>query len=179
MIESGLHGRQRQAIAKGDALQGEVLTRFEEQGVTLHTYDDDMLKAFYAATQTVMERKSAEDEQFAKVYASMMEFQRELSPWSENGYIPRDWLREHVYDKTSRRGTAGRAGPARSGRVGVRCESCGGRDGAMSDYQVDPRCGRRGGGARPCALFPGNASRMWIDGSSSAQRRCSTGSGCC
>lgn len=98
MIETACMAGNAMAIAKGDALQGEVLTRFEEQGVTLHTFDDDMLKAFYAATQTVMERRSAEDAQFAKVYASMMEFQRELAPWKELGYMPRDWMRENVYE---------------------------------------------------------------------------------
>jgi hypothetical protein len=28
---------------------------------------------------------------FGKVYASMMEFQAELRPWKEQGYLPRDW----------------------------------------------------------------------------------------
>jgi hypothetical protein len=39
-----------------------------------------------------MDRRSAEDETFARVYASMMAFQQELAPWKEKGYLPRDWL---------------------------------------------------------------------------------------
>jgi hypothetical protein len=31
----------------------------------------------------------------------MMEFQRELAPWSEKGYLPRNWLRENVYDESN------------------------------------------------------------------------------
>jgi TRAP-type mannitol/chloroaromatic compound transport system substrate-binding protein len=98
MIETACMAGNAHAIAKGEALQGAVLQRFQDEGVTLHTYSDDMLKAFYDATKTVMERKSAEDAQFAKVYAAMMEFQRELAPWKELGYMPRDWLRENVYE---------------------------------------------------------------------------------
>jgi TRAP-type mannitol/chloroaromatic compound transport system substrate-binding protein len=101
MIELACMAGNAHAIAKGEALQGEVLTRFEEQGVTLHTYNDEMLNAFYDATQTVMERKSQEDEQFGKVYSAMMDFQRELAPWSEKGYLPRNWLRENVYDESN------------------------------------------------------------------------------
>jgi hypothetical protein len=28
----------------------------------------------------------------------MMEFQRELAPWKEKGYLPRNWLNENVYN---------------------------------------------------------------------------------
>jgi TRAP-type mannitol/chloroaromatic compound transport system substrate-binding protein len=85
------------AIAKAEALQGAVLKRFEEQGVAVRTYTDEQLKAFYDTTKAVMERKSAENEMFGKVYASMMAFQEELSPWKEKGYLPRNWLNENVY----------------------------------------------------------------------------------
>jgi TRAP-type mannitol/chloroaromatic compound transport system substrate-binding protein len=101
LIETACMAGNAHAIAKGDALQGEVLQRFEEEGVTLHTYDDEMLKAFYEATKTVMERRSAEDEMFGKVYESMMQFQEELAPWKEYGYMPRDWMRENVYEGES------------------------------------------------------------------------------
>jgi TRAP-type mannitol/chloroaromatic compound transport system substrate-binding protein len=100
LIEMGCMAGNAHAIAKGEALQGAVLKKFEDAGVTLHTYDDEMLNAFYGATKTVMERKSAENEQFGKVYASMMAFQEELTPWTEKGYLPRNWLSENVYSKT-------------------------------------------------------------------------------
>jgi TRAP-type mannitol/chloroaromatic compound transport system substrate-binding protein len=86
------------SIARAEALQGAILKEFEAEGVQVRQYDDATLKAFYDATKTVMERKSAEDEQFGKVYASMMEFQQELAPWKEKGYLPRDWLRKNVYE---------------------------------------------------------------------------------
>jgi TRAP-type mannitol/chloroaromatic compound transport system substrate-binding protein len=100
LIEMACMAGNAHAIAKGEALQGAVLKKFEDEGVTLHTYDDETLKAFYDATKTVMERTSAENEQFGQVYASLMAFQEELTPWTEKGYLPRNWLSEHVYSTT-------------------------------------------------------------------------------
>ncbi len=97
MIELACRAGMGYAIARAEALQGAVIAEFEELGVNVRTYDDDTLRAFYDATQRVMERRSASDEQFGKVYASMMAFQKELSPWKEMGYLPRSWLRENVY----------------------------------------------------------------------------------
>lgn len=79
------------AIARAEALQGAVITSFEERGTNVRTYSDEQIAAFWEATQTVMERNSERDEMFGKVYASMMEFQQELRPWKEMGYLPRDW----------------------------------------------------------------------------------------
>ena len=60
------------AIAEAEALQGEVPKRFEENGVAVHVDSDEMLKGFYDTTKQAMERRSAENEMFGKVYASMM-----------------------------------------------------------------------------------------------------------
>jgi len=99
MIEMACTAANSYAISRAEALQGAVLKRFEENGVTLSVYDDEMLKAFYDAGQVVFERRSAENEQFGKVYSSMMAFQREHSTWKELGYLPRDWMRVNVYEK--------------------------------------------------------------------------------
>jgi TRAP-type mannitol/chloroaromatic compound transport system substrate-binding protein len=92
MIETACMAGNAYAIGRAEALQGAVLKRFEERGVQLRVYDDATLRAFHEATRRVMDRRSAEDETFARVYASMMAFQQELAPWKEKGYLPRDWL---------------------------------------------------------------------------------------
>jgi TRAP-type mannitol/chloroaromatic compound transport system substrate-binding protein len=79
------------AIARAEALQGAIITSFEERGTNVRTYSDEQIAAFYEATQVVMQRNSERDEMFGRVYASMMEFQEELRPWKEQGYLPRDW----------------------------------------------------------------------------------------
>lgn len=91
MIETTCMAGNAYAIARAEALQGAVLERFDERGTNIRTYSDEQIAAFYDATQTVMERRSADDEMFGKVYESMMEFQAELRPWKEDGYLPRDW----------------------------------------------------------------------------------------
>lgn len=96
MIETACMAGNAMAIAKAEALQGAVLKRFADQGVEVRTYSDEMLQAFYETTKTVMERRSAEDPMFGKVYASMMTFQAEQAPWKEKGYLPRNWLSQHA-----------------------------------------------------------------------------------
>ena len=91
VIETTCMAGQAYAISRAEALQGAVIQSFQERGTNVRTYSDDMIKGFYEATKTVMERRSASDEMFGKVYSSMMEYQAELRPWKEMGYLPRDW----------------------------------------------------------------------------------------
>ena len=79
------------AIARAEALQGAVISRFEDRGTNVRVYSDDQIAAFRKASNTVMARWSERDEMFAKVHNSMMEFQTEHRPWRELGYLPRDW----------------------------------------------------------------------------------------
>ena len=80
------------ALARAEALQGAALSRFEERGTNIRTYSDEQIEAFYAATQRVFDRLRGEDEMFNAVLTSMEEFQMELRPWREMGYLPRDWM---------------------------------------------------------------------------------------
>jgi TRAP-type mannitol/chloroaromatic compound transport system substrate-binding protein len=79
------------SIARAEALQGPVITRFRERGTNVRTYSDEQIAAFRQAANTVFARLSAKDEMFARVHGSMMAFQAELRPWRELGYLPRDW----------------------------------------------------------------------------------------
>lgn len=59
--------------------------------MTAQQLPDAVLQAFRDATEVVMERESANDAQFTKVYPAMKEFQADVQPWHELGYLPRDW----------------------------------------------------------------------------------------
>jgi TRAP-type mannitol/chloroaromatic compound transport system substrate-binding protein len=98
LIELACTAGTTMAIAKSEALQGEVLQRFEEDGVNLRVYDDETLRAFYDVSKAVIDRRAASDPVFARVIESMTAFQRELAPWKELGYLPRDWMRVNVYE---------------------------------------------------------------------------------
>ena len=140
----------------------------------MHVYSDEMLKGFYETTKKVMERRSAENEMFGKVYASMMAFQEELAPWKEKGYLPRDWLSVNVY----RAAVAAAPRRARAFRGARRSRPPGGAP-AMSDYKVDIDLDAvEAASARGHALsFPQTAVSKAIDGFVTGSRRCSTGSG--
>ena len=91
LIENACVAANTLSIAKSEALQGGVLAKFKEKGVELHQYSPEILSAFETATDKVMARRSAGDETFEKIYASMKDFQKENSAWKNFGYLPRDW----------------------------------------------------------------------------------------
>ncbi|MCO4787045.1 TRAP transporter substrate-binding protein [Marinomonas atlantica] len=91
LIENSCVAANTLSIAKAEALQGAVLSDFEDKGVELHQYSPEILMAFEEATQKVMARRSAEDKSFGDIYASMKAFQKEHGSWKKFGYLPRDW----------------------------------------------------------------------------------------
>lgn len=94
LIETTCTAGVTMAIAKAEALQGDVLQRFEEQGVTLHQFSDDMLNTFYQASKEVLAEEAAKDEMFRRTYESMIEFQRKNATWHNIGFLPRDFERQ-------------------------------------------------------------------------------------
>ncbi len=80
------------SLGRAEALQGEVLQRLEERGVSLRTFTDEQLAAFHEANQRVLDRLRAEDEMFDRILSSQEDFERLTRPWRELGYLPRDWM---------------------------------------------------------------------------------------
>ncbi len=79
------------ALAKSEALQGEMLARFEREGVKLHQISRPMLDGFAKATREVLAEESAKDPQFKKVLDSMQAFQNKNRKWHDYGFLPRDF----------------------------------------------------------------------------------------
>lgn len=80
------------AIAKAEALQGPVLSKFtDELGVTAARLPDDVLVALQEATAEVLAEEAAKDDMFKKVLESQLAFQEANKPWHQLGYLPRDW----------------------------------------------------------------------------------------
>jgi TRAP-type mannitol/chloroaromatic compound transport system substrate-binding protein len=92
ILETACEAGVTHALAKAEALQGPMLTKFQDElGVTEVTLPDDILKALQKATVEVMAEESAKDEWFKRVYEAQIAFQEQHQPWKELGYLPRDW----------------------------------------------------------------------------------------
>lgn len=79
------------ALAKAEALQGEMLAKFKKEGVTLRQFSKPMLDAFAKASKEVLAEESAKDPMFKKVVDSMTAFQDKNREWHNLGYLPRDY----------------------------------------------------------------------------------------
>jgi len=78
-------------LAKAEAIQGEVIRRFEERGVTATRLPRPVLKELEAAALKVFEQRAAEDENFRKVYESQQAFREDYKIWKRLAFLPRDF----------------------------------------------------------------------------------------
>lgn len=74
-------------LAEGEALQFAALKELEENGVTLHTYSDEILSALESAWNEVAQEEAERDADFARVLASYTEFRENYARWNELGYL--------------------------------------------------------------------------------------------
>jgi TRAP-type mannitol/chloroaromatic compound transport system substrate-binding protein len=79
------------AMSKAEALQGDVLVKFEKEGVKLRQFNKTMLDAFAKASKEVIAEESAKDPMFKKVHDSMSAFQNKNRDWHNLGFLPRDY----------------------------------------------------------------------------------------
>ena len=79
------------SLAKAEALQGDILAKFEKDGVQLRQFGKPMLDAFAKASKEVLAEESAKDPMFKKVYDSMSAFQDKNRKWHDFGYLPRNY----------------------------------------------------------------------------------------
>jgi TRAP-type mannitol/chloroaromatic compound transport system substrate-binding protein len=79
------------SLAKAEALQGDMLAKFEKEGVQLRQFGKPMLDAFAKASKEVLAEESAKDPMFKKVYDSMVAFQNKNRRWHDFGYLPRNY----------------------------------------------------------------------------------------
>jgi TRAP-type mannitol/chloroaromatic compound transport system substrate-binding protein len=91
MIETACQAGVAYSIARAEALQGAVLKRFREQGVTVAQLPEEVLRKLQQAAKEVLDEQAAKDEEFRAVLVSMRRFQAEHQPWKELGYLPRSW----------------------------------------------------------------------------------------
>ena len=79
-------------LAYGEAIQGEVIANFPEQGVTATRLSDDILRELYAVAQEVLAEEAANDADFARVLESQTAFREQHQYWNTLAYLPRDFF---------------------------------------------------------------------------------------
>jgi TRAP-type mannitol/chloroaromatic compound transport system substrate-binding protein len=77
----------RYGIAKGEALQGPALKAIAAKGTQIETWPPEMIEAFRGAWSGVAVDLVAEDENFAKVWASLSDFRENYAIWRQLGYL--------------------------------------------------------------------------------------------
>ena len=78
-------------LARGEALQGEVMSGFADKGVTPMKLPLDILKQLQAVTQEVLEDEARKDEDFARIWNSQKTFMGKYKIWKDHAYLPRDF----------------------------------------------------------------------------------------
>lgn len=90
-IETACAAGVTMAMAKAEALQGDMLTKFKKEGVQLRQFSKPMLDAFAKASKEVIAEEAAKDPMFKKVHDSMSAFQNKNREWHNLGFMPRDY----------------------------------------------------------------------------------------
>ncbi|CCQ74544.1 TRAP transporter substrate-binding protein [Magnetospira sp. QH-2] len=78
-------------MAKGEAIQGAVMEKFPEHGVTAHKLPADMLAQLKKVTDEVLAEEAAKDEDFKAIYESQKSFLKTYRNWKGMAYLPRDF----------------------------------------------------------------------------------------
>lgn len=86
-IENGCSAAILHSLLKGTSEQAAPLRQFEEAGVTIQTWSDDMLAAFQAASDEVLAEQSAQNPDFARLHNSLMEFSADVDTWKSRAYL--------------------------------------------------------------------------------------------
>jgi TRAP-type mannitol/chloroaromatic compound transport system substrate-binding protein len=74
-------------LALGDAVQFGALEEIQAKGVTLHRWPQETLDVLESAWHEVVEEMASEDEDFARVWASLKSFREEYKVWGDLGYL--------------------------------------------------------------------------------------------
>lgn len=76
------------SLAYSEAIEGPVIERMKADGVQVHYWSDDFLKAYRTATEEVLAEQSAKDADFKKIYESLTNFRKNYKEWQRLSRLP-------------------------------------------------------------------------------------------
>jgi TRAP-type mannitol/chloroaromatic compound transport system substrate-binding protein len=74
-------------LAEGEAIQSEALRKVQEEGVTVHTINDEVLTALRGAWDEVVAEETASNENFKRIWEHLQAFRENYSIWRDVGYL--------------------------------------------------------------------------------------------
>ena len=78
------------SLSKSESLQGDVLKRYKDAGITTIKLSPEILASLKRATDEVLSEESAKDALFKKVLESQKAFETTYRPWQTLAYLPGD-----------------------------------------------------------------------------------------
>ena len=78
-------------LARGEAIQGEVIRGFADKGVTVGSFPEPLLRELQGIAKEVLEEEASKDALFKKVYDSQEAFVENYNHWKRLAYLPRDF----------------------------------------------------------------------------------------
>lgn len=79
------------AFSEGEAVQGEIIRNFPNEGISAETLPVDILEELRRVAREVLDEEAAGDEHFASILASQRAFSESYGYWKRKGYLPRDF----------------------------------------------------------------------------------------
>ena len=86
-IETTCSANVRHGISEGEALQADAMAKLIAEGVQVHTWPPEVLAELRAAWKKVAADLVANDEDFARVWASLQAFRAQYKEWADRGYL--------------------------------------------------------------------------------------------
>lgn len=74
-------------FAQGEAIQFEALQQMQEEGVTIHRWNDEQLDTFRSLWNEVLDEEIAANPDFERIWASISDFRENYEIWAEYGYL--------------------------------------------------------------------------------------------
>ncbi len=78
-------------LARSEGLQGAVMARFPELGVSAETLPEEVLRELQRVSEAVMLEQAEKDADFKKILESQQAFRSDYAIWKSRAYLPRNF----------------------------------------------------------------------------------------
>lgn len=91
MVETACTAGVIRNLARGEAIQGAVISGFPDKGVTPMQFSESILRELREVTREVLAEEAEKDEDFDRIWTSQREFRETYQHWKDRAYLPRDF----------------------------------------------------------------------------------------